>query len=69
MNKCSYKGIIISTRKRPGYPWFYGLLQNRNSAILGRIERDDEGGIPTREKVIELAKYEINQGYFKTPEN
>jgi hypothetical protein len=65
--KVSYKGFFIRDRKSPGYPYFYALVGTKTGMILGRVERNDEGGIKTREKAIDLAKHEIDQGYFLLP--
>lgn len=63
---CEYKGRIIRARRRRhrlGLPYYYALICNQTGGVLGEVERDGEGGISSWEKALELAKYEIDQGY------
>lgn len=58
-----YKGIKIFARKRNGFPYYYAILSEKGGGIIRYVDRDEEGGIDTPNEAIDIAKYEIDQGY------
>ena len=61
--KVAYKGLTIHVRKVPGFPFYYAYVNNSDGKQVLRVERRDEA--PTQVKILECAKWEIDQGYCR----
>lgn len=51
-----HKGFTIHARKKMGFPWYYAWVYPTGV----KVERESEA--PTREQIIDAAKWEIDQG-------
>jgi hypothetical protein len=64
-----YKGFLICPRKRRGFPFYYALIYRVGAKFRQgyvEVQRDAEGGFINADKAIEIAKWEIDQGYYGT---